>query len=153
MTTSPAAQGVPTRESFRVFRSTPTRWADNDHYGHLNNVVYYSLFDSAVNGWLMDATGTDIRELPAVGLVAETSCRFLAPASFPDRIRIGIRLERRGRSSVVYELGAFVEDATGELEPAPRAVGRFVHVYVDAVTRRPTPIPDLVAQALATQLS
>lgn len=155
MSTPPTGhdRNVPTRDDFRVFRSTPTRWADNDHYGHLNNVVYYSLFDSAVNGWLMHATGVDIRDLPAVGLVAETSCRFLAPASFPDRVRIGIRLSRRGRSSVAYELAAFVEDAAGDLELLPRAVGRFVHVYVDAVTRRPTPIPEPIAQALSDHLS
>jgi acyl-CoA thioester hydrolase len=142
------AQDAPTRDAFPVLYPTPTRWADNDHYGHLNNVVYYSLFDSAVNGWLIGATGTDIRDLPAIGVVAETSCRFLAQASFPDRIHIGIRLARRGTSSVVYELAAFVEGDDGAIESAPRALGRFVHVYVDPQTRRPTPIPDVVADAL-----
>jgi acyl-CoA thioester hydrolase len=144
---------VPTREAFPVLYATATRWADNDHYGHLNNVVYYSLFDSAVNGWLIEATGVDIRDLPAIGVVAETSCRFLAQASFPDKIHIGIRLARQGKSSVVYELGAFVENDAGEVESDPRALGRFVHVYVDAETRRPTPIPELVAEALTKHLS
>jgi acyl-CoA thioester hydrolase len=128
---------------FPVVRTQQTRWSDNDDYGHLNNVVYYSLFDSAVNGWLMEACGTDIRALPAIGVVAETSCRYLRQASFPDILRIGLRLEHRGRSSVVYELAVFREE-----EPDPLAVGRFVHVYVDRASRRPVPIPEVVAAAL-----
>ena len=89
------------------------------------------------NGWLIDATGVDIRELPAIGLVAETSCRFLAALSFPDSVVAGLSLERLGRTSVVYRIGLFRGD-----EIAPAAIGRFVHVYVDAETRRPTPVPD-----------
>jgi acyl-CoA thioester hydrolase len=121
----------------------PTRWMDNDHYGHVNNVAFYSYFDSAVNGWLMDATGSDTRSLPAIGIVAETSCRFLRPISFPDLLQIGVRLEKAGTSSVIYQLAVFRRE---EVEAS--AVGRFVHVYVDAGTRRPVPIPSSIRAAL-----
>ena len=84
-----------------------TRWMDNDHYGHVNNVAYYSYFDSAVNGYLMEATSSDTRELSAIGIVAETSCRFLSEVSFPDLLHIGLRLEKLGNSSVIYELAVF----------------------------------------------
>ncbi len=138
-----------TPADFPVLRRMPTRWMDNDEYGHVNNVVYYSLFDSAVNGWLLEATGLDIRSLPAIGVVAETSCRYLRQLSFPDVVQIGLGLERVGRTSVVYRLAVFREDGTGALDPSPHALGRFVHVYVDARTRHPVPIPDAVAAALA----
>jgi acyl-CoA thioester hydrolase len=124
-----------------------TRWSDNDHYGHVNNVVYYEFFDTAVNGWLIEASGCDVRTLPAIGVVAETSCRFLRELAFPDRVVTGLRLERRGTSSVVYELAIFRE-ANGDPDGSACAVGRFVHVYVDTVTRRPVPIPDPIARAL-----
>jgi len=125
----------------------PTRWSDNDHYGHVNNVVYYEFFDTAVNGWLIDASGCDVRTLPAIGVVAETSCRFLRELAFPDRVVAGLRLERRGSSSVVYELAIFREVDGAPVEPAC-ATGRFVHVYVDNVTRRPVPIPEAIGRAL-----
>jgi acyl-CoA thioester hydrolase len=135
---------TPTREEFRVLRPMQTRWMDNDHYGHVNNVAYYSYFDSAVNGWLMDAIGEDTRRLPSIGVVAETSCRFLKQISFPDRLMIGLKLEKAGTSSVIYQLAVFRgEDAD------PSAVGRFVHVYVDAETRKPVPIPPAIRSALA----
>ena len=137
-----------TPQDFAVFRVQPTRWMDDDAYGHLNNVVYYSLFDTAVNGWLMEACGTDIRRLPAIGVVAETSCRYLAPTGFPDVLHIGLGLERVGNSSVVYRLAAFREEEPGRLAASPAAVCRFVHVYVDRETRRPAPIPDVVKAAL-----
>lgn len=137
------AETPPARADFPVLRHITTRWADNDVYGHVNNVVYYAYFDTAVNGWLMDATGTDIRHLPAIGIVAETSCRFLAPLSFPDPVTAGLRLDHLGRSSVVYRIGLFRGNAT---EPA--GLGRFVHVYVDAATRRPVPVPELIRTAL-----
>jgi acyl-CoA thioester hydrolase len=133
----------PARTDYLVLRPVMTRWADNDVYGHVNNVVYYSYFDTAVNGWLMDATGTDIRLLPAIGIVAETSCRFLAPLSFPDVVTAGLRLRRLGTSSVVYDIGLFRND-----DEAPAGVGHFVHVYVDAATRRPVPVPPLIRNAL-----
>ena len=125
----------------------PTRWADNDHYGHVNNVTYYSYFDTAVNAWLMHATGTDIRELPALGVVAETSCRFLGSLSFPDRLRVGLRVARLGRTSITYDLAVFREDGEA-LELA--ATGTFVHVYVDGETRTPVEIPDVIRSAATT---
>ena len=133
-----------TRSTFPVLRPITTRWADNDVYGHVNNVVYYSFFDTAVNGWLIEATGVDIRQLPAIGVVAETSCRFLASLSFPDDLVAGLALEKVGRTSVVYRIGLFRGDAD-----APAALGRFVHVYVDAATRTPTPVPPVIRTALA----
>jgi acyl-CoA thioester hydrolase len=132
------------RSDFRVLRAITTRWHDNDHYGHVNNVVYYAYFDTAVNGFLIEASGTDIRDLPAIGIVAETSCRFLRELSFPDTVWVGLALERLGNSSVVYRIGLFRND---EIEPA--ALGRFVHVYVDAATRRPVPVPAPIRAALA----
>lgn len=133
----------PLRNEFKVLRPMQTRWMDNDHYGHVNNVAYYSYFDSAVNGFLIEASGTDTRELPAIGIVAETGCRFLKQISFPDSLWIGLRLEKIGNSSVVYQLAVFRSD---EMEPA--AIGRFVHVYVDEQTRRPVKVPDVIRQAL-----
>ena len=139
---------VPSRADFPVLRPLTTRWADNDVYGHVNNVVYYSYFDSAVNGWLMDATGTDIRLLPAIGIVAETSCRYLAPLSFPDAVTAGLRLRRLGTSSVVYEIAVFRND-----DEAPSGLGHFVHVYVDRDARRPVPVPGVIRTALAALTS
>ena len=125
------------RSDFNVLRAIPTRWMDNDHYGHVNNVAYYSFFDTAVNGFLIEATGVDIRDLPAIGIVAESGCRFLAAISFPDTIHAGIGLEKLGTSSVVYRIALFRGDGD-----EPCAIGRFVHVYVDRHTRRPAPIPE-----------
>jgi len=135
---------LPTRrEEFRVLRTITTRWMDNDHYGHVNNVVYYSYFDTAVNGYLIAASGVDIRELPAIGIVAETSCRFLKELSFPETVHAGLALEKLGNSSVVYRIGLFRNE-----ESEPAALGRFVHVYVDSASRRPVPIPREIRAAL-----
>lgn len=134
----------PQRAAFPVFRAVPTRWMDNDHYGHVNNVAYYSWFDTAVNGWLIDASGVDIRELPAIGLVVETSCRYFEPLSFPDIVEVGLAVEKLGARSVTYSLGVFRRGAG-----AAAAAGRFVHVYVDAATRRPTEVPAALRAALA----
>jgi acyl-CoA thioester hydrolase len=131
------------RSEFRVWRAVPTRWMDNDVYGHVNNVMYYSYFDTAVNGYLIEATGTDIRELPQIGVVAETSCRFLKELSFPDVVDAGLRLEKLGRSSVIYRVGLF---RAGDAEPA--AVGRFVHVYIDRQSRQSVPAPDVIRAAV-----
>ncbi len=147
MEPDPADDGDPRRlrrEDFPVLRSVPTRWSDEDVYGHVNNAVHYELFDTAVNGWLLEATGTDVRRLPAVGLVVETSCRYLAELRFPEAVTAGLALERLGTTSVVYRLALF-----GAAGPAPAAVGRFVHVYVDRESRRPAPVPDPVRTALA----
>ena len=144
MNTPSDARKLPTsRSEFRVLRTITTRWHDNDHYGHVNNVVYYAYFDTAVNGYLIEASGTDIRDLPAIGIVAETSCRFLRELSFPDTVYAGLALEKLGNSSVIYRIGLFRNEET---EPA--ALGRFVHVYVDASTRRPVPVPAPIRAAL-----
>jgi acyl-CoA thioester hydrolase len=144
MNTPSDARSLPTnRSEFRVLRTITTRWHDNDHYGHVNNVVYYAYFDTAVNGYLIEASGTDIRDLPAIGIVAETSCRFLRELSFPDTVYAGLALEKLGNSSVIYRIGLFRNEET---EPA--ALGRFVHVYVDASTRRPVPVPVPIRAAL-----
>ena len=135
---------LPTRADFPVRRPMPTRWADDDAYGHANNVVYYAWFDTTVNAWLMQATGLDIRRLPAIGVVAETSCRYLAPVGFPDELEIGLGVDRLGGRSVTYRLAVF--RAGDEL---PSALGRFVHVYVDAATRRPVPVPEVVRAAVS----
>ena len=132
-------RATPGRTDFTIVRPIPTRWMDNDHYGHVNNVAYYSFFDTAVNGFLIEAARTDIRDLPAIGIVAESSCRFLSAISFPDPVHAGLKVERLGTSSVVYAIALFRGD-----EDAPCAVGRFAHVYVDRVTRRPVPIPDVI---------
>jgi acyl-CoA thioester hydrolase len=135
------------RSDFAAHRQLPTRWSDDDTYGHVNNTVHYLMFDTAVNGWLIEASGVDIRRLPAIGLVVETSCRYFAELRFPEVVTAGIALEKLGTSSVVYRLALF-----GEQQDQPAAVGRFVHVYVDRRSRRPTPVPDEIRAALA-QLS
>jgi acyl-CoA thioester hydrolase len=132
------------REDFPVLRPVPLRWNDDDVYGHVNNAVHYLLFDTAVNGWLIEAVGGDVRRLPAVGVVAETACRYLAELRFPEAVTAGLALERLGRTSVTYRLALFGEG------PAPAAVGRFVHVYVDVASRRPVPVPPEVRRAAAT---
>jgi acyl-CoA thioester hydrolase len=131
------------RRDFRVLRVLPTRWSDDDSYGHLNNVVHYALFDTAVNGWLIEAAGLDIRALPAIGLVVETSCRYFAELRFPEVVTAGLALARLGTSSVVYQIALF--GAADE----PAAIGRFVHVYVDRSTRRSVPVPREIRAALA----
>lgn len=143
-----AKVGSVTTQQYPVLWPVPTRWADNDHYGHVNNVTYYAYFDTAVNAWLMHATGVDIRELPALGVVAQTSCQFHGPISFPDRLRVGLRVSRIGRSSITYDLAVFRE-TEGGLELS--ATGTFVHVYVDARTRGSISIPDIIRTA-ATEL-
>ena len=139
-----AEPAPPRRGDFKVLRPIPTRWMDNDHYGHVNNVAYYSFFDTAVNGFLIEATGVDIRDLPAIGIVAESSCTFLGAISFPDTIHAGLAIERLGTKSVIYRIALFRED-----EETACAVGRFVHVYVDRDTRRPVEIPALIKDALS----
>jgi acyl-CoA thioester hydrolase len=132
------------RDDFAVRRELPTRWSDDDTYGHVNNVVHYLMFDTAVNGWLIEATGVDIRALPAIGLVVETSCRYFAELRFPEMVTAGLGLERLGNSSVVYRLALF-----GAGRETPAAVGRFVHVYVDREARRPVAVPPEITAALA----
>jgi len=131
------------RGDFPVLRQVPTRWADVDAYGHVNNVVHYAVFDTAVNAWLIETTGEDVRRWPTIGLVVEPSCRYLAELDFPAPITAGLAVERLGNSSITYRLALFGADET------PAAVGRFVHVYVDRETRRPVPVPDPVRVAVA----
>jgi len=132
------------RDSYRSFLAIPTRWMDNDAYGHVNNVVYYSYFDTAVNEHLVRASGLDIERSPAIGIVVETRCRFHKPLSFPDVVDAGLRVAKLGNSSVSYEIGIFRQ---GDAEAA--ATGQFVHVWVDRATRRPTRVPDVVRAALS----
>jgi acyl-CoA thioester hydrolase len=141
-TPSEAARAL-RRTDFAVLRELPTRWSDDDTYGHVNNVVHYLMFDTAVNGWLIEAAGLDIRQLPAIGVVVETSCQYFAELRFPEIVTAGIALERLGTSSVVYRLALF-----GEHGDEPAAAGRFVHVYVDRDTRRSVPVPDEIRAAL-----
>ena len=137
------AFGPTRRADYRRFLAVPTRWMDNDAYGHVNNVVLYAYFDTAVNEHLIRDGGLDIRNGPTIGVVVETACRFRRPLSFPDIIDAGLRVARLGTTSVTYDVALF---AQGEEEAA--AVGRFVHVWVDRNTQRPTPVPAAIRQAL-----
>jgi acyl-CoA thioester hydrolase len=134
----------PARAAYAHFTTIGTRWSDNDAYRHVNNVVYYGFFDTAVNQRLIEAGALDLEASPAVGLVVETQCRYYAPISFPDRVHVGLRVATLGRSSIRYELAVFRND-----EPLAAAEGHFVHVYVDRVTNRPVPLPAAVRAAVA----
>ncbi len=133
------------RPAYRTFRALTTRWMDNDPYGHMNNVVHYSLFDTAVNGWLIENGLLDFARGRQVGLVVETGCRYFAEMAFPDLVTAGLRVGAVGTSSVTYEIGLFRND-----EPLAAAEGRFVHVYVDRLTRRPMPLEPALRAALET---
>ena len=124
------------RADYRAFSTITTRWMDNDVYRHVNNVVYYSMFDTAVNGALVRAGLLDIAESPIVGLVVESGCRYHAQVAFPDVVHAGLRVAHLGRSSVRYEIGLFRND-----DESAAAEGHFVHVYVDRATNRPVPLP------------
>jgi acyl-CoA thioester hydrolase len=130
-----------------AWRQATTRWADDDAYGHMNNARYYELFDTCVNAHLYEATGTNVRELPAIGVVAETSCRYFRELGFPAPVEMGLAVERLGNSSVIYRIGLF----QGESDLAA-AEGRFVHVYVDNAGgpgQRPVrPMPEVVRRAV-----
>jgi acyl-CoA thioester hydrolase len=123
------------RSAYARFCSITTRWMDNDVYGHVNNVVYYAFFDTAVNRMLIEEGVLDIERSSLIGLVVETQCRYFAPITFPDAVAAGVRIARIGTSSVQYEVGLFRNE-----EDSASAEGRFVHVYVDRRTRRPKPI-------------
>lgn len=133
-----------TRARYRAFREITTRWMDNDVFGHVNNVVYYSYFDTAVNLYMIEAGVLDIAHSPVVGLVVETQCRYASSIAFPDLVTAGLRVATIGTSSVRYEIGLFRNEAD-----AASAEGHFVHVYVDRATNRPVPIPDDIRAALA----
>lgn len=133
----------PARSAYRRFLAIPTRWMDNDSYGHVNNVTYYSYFDTAVNEHLIRDGGLDIAGSPEIGLVVETGCRFHASLSFPETIDAGLAITKLGRSSVAYRIGLF---RRGEDDPA--ATGRFVHVWVDRGSQRPVEVPSRIRAAL-----
>ncbi|MDQ3942615.1 MAG: acyl-CoA thioesterase [Actinomycetota bacterium] len=132
-----------TRDRYRHFLEIATRWMDNDVYGHVNNVVYYSYFDTVVNGYLISEGVLDIEGSPVIGLVVETRCRYFAPITFPDTVHAGLSVARLGSSSVRYEIGLFRND-----ESVAAAQGHFVHVYVERATRRTAALPQETRRAL-----
>lgn len=136
---APERAARPTRASYVAWRTITTRWRDDDAYGHLNNATYYEMFDTAVNAHLYEATGVDVRALPKIGVVAETSCRYFREIGFPQPVEAGLVVDKVGSSSVVYRIGLFQGDGD---EAA--AEGRFVHVYVDDTdpSRPVTPMPE-----------
>jgi acyl-CoA thioester hydrolase len=131
------------RSGYPHLRWITTRWSDNDVYGHVNNVVYFSYFDTVVNQYLIEQRVLDIHCGEVIGLVVENTCRYFQSLQFPDRVAAGLQVERLGKSSVIYRIGLFREVAE---EPA--AEGRFVHVYVDRVSRRPVELPEPLRGAL-----
>ncbi|HJS33536.1 MAG TPA: thioesterase family protein [Alphaproteobacteria bacterium] len=134
---------VETRGRYRHFLAIPTRWMDNDIYGHVNNVVYYSYFDTVINAYLIETGGLDIHEAAVIGIAVETACRFHRSLAFPDVIDAGLRVGRLGNSSVRYEVGLFRRG-----EDSAVADGHFIHVFVDRPTQRPVPIPTPIRAAL-----
>ena len=136
-----------TRDEFALFRSLQTRWADNDMYGHMNNVVHYALFDTAINGWLIEQNFLDPMTSDIVGLVVETGCSYFSEMGFPDRVTAGIRIAHIGNSSVRYEIALFRND-----EETAAAQGHFVHVYVAKDSRKPAELPKLMRLGLEDYL-
>mgnify|MGYP001060581798 FL=1 len=132
-----------TRAQYRHFLPIQTRWSDNDAYGHVNNVVYYSWFDTVVNEYLIAAGALDIQASPVVGLVVETRCSYFSELAFPQRVDAGLRVAHAGTSSVRYELALF-----GALSDTASAQGHFIHVYVDRASRRPVPLPPALRAAV-----
>jgi acyl-CoA thioester hydrolase len=133
------------RAAFPHFLAIPTRWMDNDVYGHVNNVAYYSYFDTAVNQFLIERGVLDIHNGDIVGFVVDSGCSYFSPVAFPDVVHVGIRVAKLGSSSVRYEIGIYRND-----DPLPCAVGHFVHVYVERSSNRSVPIPDSVRTLLLT---
>jgi len=142
----------PTRADYVAWRTATTRWRDDDAYGHLNNATYYELFDTAVNAHLYEATGLDVRALPQIGVVAETSCRYFREIGFPEPVEMGLVVDKVGTSSVIYRIGLF-QGASDEAA----AEGRFVHVYVDgsggAGARPVVPMPEEIRCAVTPLLA
>lgn len=138
-------QSILNRQDFKFFLPISTRWADNDIYGHINNVVYYSFFDTAVNHFLIHQAGLDIHHGNTIGLVVDSGCSYFAPLAYPERITAGVRVIKLGNSSVQYQVGLFKED-----ENQASAQGHFVHVYVDRESRKPQTLPAPMRTALET---
>ena len=134
---------LPRREDFPHFETVQTRWMDNDLYGHVNNVVYYSYFDSVINRYLIEVGGLDIHGAEVIGVCAESSCRYLAPFAYPQPIEAGLAVPKLGRRAVTYEVGLF---AVGAAELS--AVGRFVHVFVERRSMKAVEIPDGIRRGL-----
>ena len=131
------------RTAYPYLRAIPTRWMDNDVYGHVNNVTYYSYFDTVVNGYLIEQGALDIARSDTIGLVVETQCQYFAPLAFPDLVTAGLRVAHLGRTSVRYEIGIFRND-----DALAAAQGHFVHVYVGRASGRPVPLPEPLQRAL-----
>ena len=154
-TVPPHSDGLTSRD-FPVHWPVLTRWADNDMFGHLNNAVYYQLFDTAINGWISANVDIDPVTTSAQGIVAESGCRYFSELHFPERLVVGLVVTRLGRTSTTYRLGVFrelvagAEDLTDDEPQAIAAVGHWVHVYVDRINRRPVPIPDAIKALLST---
>ncbi|MBC6625211.1 thioesterase family protein [Pseudomonas sp.] len=134
---------TPVRDDYRHFQPITTRWHDNDAYGHVNNVTYYSFFDTAVNTYLIEQGGLDIHDGEVVGFVVSSACDYFASIAFPECIEVGLRVGKLGNSSVQYELAVF---KAGEEEAC--AAGRFVHVFVDRASNQPVPIPGMLREAM-----
>ncbi len=134
-----------TRDDYAVYYPVTTRWADNDAYGHVNNVAFYAFFDTAVNRFLVEAGGLDIHAGPVIGYVVRSGCDYHAPVAYPQDLEVGVRVDRLGGSSVTYGVGVFAADSA-----SAAADGHFVHVFVDRGSGRPTPIPGAIRDALAT---
>ena len=158
MSSGPSVPSVPpapdslTSDDFPVLWPVGTRWADNDMFGHLNNAVYYQLFDTAINAWINTSIGLDPLTTPSLGIVAESGCRYFSELHFPEGLVVGIAVTRLGRSSVTYRLGVFPADRQarkGKALPIT-ALGHWVHVYVDRTSRKPVPIPDAIRTLLST---
>ena len=132
------------RSAYPYLRAIPTRWMDNDVYGHVNNVTYYSYFDTVVNGYLIEQGALDIASSAVIGLVVETQCNYFKPLAFPDTVTAGLRVAHRGTSSVRYEICIFRGD-----DESASAQGHFVHVYVDRASGKPVALPLPLQQALA----
>lgn len=145
MSARPSRPQPEPRSGFPHFQTITTRWADNDAYGHINNVVYYSFFDTAVNAWLIEQGVLEIGRSSTIGLVVETACQYFSSLEYPGTVHAGLRATHIGGASVRYEIGIFGNDA-----PLCAARGHFVHVYVDAATRRPVPMPARLRAALQT---
>lgn len=144
---------TPTSSEFPVHWPVGTRWTDNDMFGHLNNAVYYELFDTAINAWINTACEVDPIAAPWLGVVAESGCRYFAELKFPSALVVGLSVSRLGTSSVTYRLALFEGGEQGEEGTADvpvAAVGHWVHVYVDRDSRRPVPIPGRIRDLLAT---
>jgi len=140
--------------AFRVRVPFTTRWNDNDQYGHLNNTVYYEAMDTAVNAWMIRSGGLDPQGEGPIALCAASSCEFRASAGFPDVLEVGIGVERLGSTSVTWAVGILRPGDSSRSEPEPEliAMGRFVHVFVDAASRRPTAVPASIRAAIEDQL-